>query len=65
MKKKIILAIVLLGLIAVVFVQNPGEVIYRIYFWKIGISQMILLPLLFLAGVMVGIILAGLRKSRP
>jgi uncharacterized integral membrane protein len=65
MKKHIILAAVLFVLLAVVFIQNPGEVTYRIYFWKISISQMILLPLTFAAGIFIGFSLAKLRRSKP
>lgn len=52
MAKKIVLAVVLLALIAIVFIQNTEEVSYKIYFWKITISQMILLPLTLLAAVL-------------
>ena len=64
MTKKIVLSVVLLILVAIVFVQNPGEVSYRIYFWRIGISQMILLPLTLLVGFFLGLFAAGIRRSR-
>jgi uncharacterized integral membrane protein len=64
MAKKIGLAAVLLILIAIVFIQNPGEVSYRIYFWRISLSQMILLPLTLLMGFFLGLIAAGFRRSR-
>lgn len=64
MKKNIILAVILFVLLAIVFVQNPGEVTYKIYFWKISVSQMILLPLTFVAGVFIGFSLAKVRKSK-
>jgi len=63
--KKIGLGVVLLILIAIVFIQNPGEVSYRIYFWRISLSQMILLPLTLLAGFFLGLLAAGMRRSRP
>ncbi len=65
MAKKIALAVVLLALIAIVFIQNTGEVSYKIYFWRISISQMILLPLTLLAGIFLGMYLAKIRKPRP
>ena len=65
MTTKIVLGAVLLILIAIVFIQNPGEISYKIYFWRIGISQMILLPLTLLAGFFLGLIVAGIRRSRP
>ena len=65
MKSKLILIAVLFVLIAVIFLQNPGEVIYRIYFWRISLSQMILLPLTLLAGFFLGFSVATLRRRRP
>lgn len=64
MTKKIVLGVVLLALIVIVFIQNPGEVSYRIYFWRISLSQMILLPLTLLAGFFLGLFWAGIRKRR-
>jgi len=62
--KKIGLGVVLLILIAIVFIQNPGEVSYKIYFWRISLSQMILLPLTLLLGFILGLLAAGMRRSR-
>jgi uncharacterized integral membrane protein len=65
MKKNIILTAIVFVLLAIVFIQNPGEVTYRAFFWKISISQMILLPLTLAAGVFIGYSLAKLRNSKP
>ena len=65
MKTKLILIAVLFVFIAIVFLQNPGEVVYRIYFWEIRLSQMILLPLTLLPGFVLGFSLAALRRRRP
>lgn len=65
MAKKIALGVVLLVLVAIVFFQNPGEVSYRIYFWKITVSQMILLPLTLLVGFFLGLYAAGIKKRGP
>jgi uncharacterized integral membrane protein len=65
MKSKLILIAVLFVLIAIVFLQNPGEVVYRVYFWRISLSQMILLPLTLLAGFFLGFSVASLRRRRP
>jgi len=62
--KKIGLGVVLLILIVIVFIQNPGEVSYKIYFWRISLSQMILLPLTLLVGFVLGLFAAGIRRSR-
>jgi uncharacterized integral membrane protein len=65
MKSKLVLIAALFVLLAIVFLQNPGEVVYRIYFWKISLSQMILLPLTLLAGFFLGFAVARLRRRRP
>jgi uncharacterized integral membrane protein len=65
MKSKLILIAVLFVLIAIIFLQNPGEVVYRVYFWRISLSQMILLPLTLLAGFFLGFSVASLRRRRP
>lgn len=65
MKTKLILIAVLLVLAAVVFIQNPGLVVYRIFFWQVGLSQMILLPLTLLFGFFLGYTVSSLRRRRP
>jgi hypothetical protein len=65
MKTKLILVAVLFVLAAVVFIQNPGMVIYRIFFWQIGLSQMILLPLTLFVGFFIGYTVSSLRRRRP
>jgi uncharacterized integral membrane protein len=54
MKTKLLIAAVLLVLIVVLLVQNTQEVVYRIFFWQISMSQMILLPLAVLVGFLFG-----------
>lgn len=58
MKAKIILFLVLVILAAIIFIQNKDEVTYRVFFWKITISQMVLLPLIALVGFFIGYIAA-------
>jgi len=64
MTKKIILIAVLLVLLAIVFIQNPGDVSYKLYFWRVTLSQMILLPLMLLAGFFIGYFVAHIKKPR-
>jgi uncharacterized integral membrane protein len=60
MKTKLLMAGVLLVLIIVLLVQNTQEVIYRVFFWKISMSQLILLPLAVLVGFLFGYFIAKL-----
>jgi uncharacterized integral membrane protein len=57
-KPKVILALIILALAAVLIVQNTQIVIYRFYFWSVAVSQVILLPLAVLFGFIVGFLLA-------
>jgi uncharacterized integral membrane protein len=65
MKTKLLIAAVLLVLIVVLLIQNTQEVVYRIYFWQIGMSQVILVPLAVLVGFLFGYFvgLTGRKKK--
>lgn len=58
MKPKVILALIILALAAVLLIQNTQVVTYRLYFWSVSVSQIILLPLAVLVGFIVGFLLA-------
>ena len=58
MKPKVILALIILALAAVLLIQNTQVVTYRLYFWSVSVSQIILLPLAVLLGFIVGFLLA-------
>jgi len=64
MKTKILVVAVLLALIIILLVQNTQEVVFRIYFWKIGMSQVILVPLAVLVGFLFGYFVAKLGRER-
>ena len=64
MKTKIIIVAVLLVLIAILLIQNTQEVIFRIYFWKISMSQMILVPLAVLVGFLFGYFAAKMGREK-
>ncbi len=66
MKTKILVVAVLLALIIILLVQNTQEVIFRFYFWKVSMSQVILVPLAVLVGFLFGYFLAktGREKMR-
>ena len=51
--KAIIIAIAVL-LVLIIFFQNTGVVTFRLFFWSVSMSQILLLPLIFLIGFVVG-----------
>lgn len=64
MKTKILIVSVLLVLIIILLVQNTQEVIFRIYFWKISMSQMVLVPLAALVGFLFGYFIARMGNKK-
>ena len=65
MKTKLLIAAVLLVLLAILLIQNTQEVTFRMFFWKISMSQMILVPLAVLVGFLFGYFvgLTGRKKK--
>ena len=64
MKVKILIVAVLLALIVILLVQNTQEVIFRVYFWKISMSQVILVPLAVLVGFLFGYFVAKMGREK-
>lgn len=64
MKPKVVVVFILMALFLIVLIQNTQIVIYRLYFWKVSISQIILVPLVALFGFVVGFIVAKLTGRR-
>jgi uncharacterized integral membrane protein len=64
MKWKVILVLVILALIIVLLIQNTQVVTFSIYFWKISISQVILVPIILLIGILLGVLLIR-SKQKP
>jgi len=64
MKTKLLIAGVLLALIVILLVQNTQEVVYRFYFWKISMSQMVLVPLAVLVGFLFGYFVARTGREK-
>jgi uncharacterized integral membrane protein len=62
-KPKTILALVILVLAAVLFIQNTQVVTYRAFLWSVSISQVILLPAALFLGFLVGF-LVGKTSGR-
>jgi uncharacterized integral membrane protein len=64
MKPKVVVILILVALFLIILIQNTQIVTYRLYFWKISISQIILVPLVALFGFIVGFIVAKLAGRR-
>lgn len=64
MKPKIIIILVLVALFAILLIQNIQVVTYRLFFWKISVSQVILVPLAMLVGFIIGFIVAKVTSSQ-
>jgi uncharacterized integral membrane protein len=58
MKPKTIVVLVLIGLFLIVLIQNTQVVTLRLLFWKVGMSQIILMPLIMLIGFILGYMVA-------
>lgn len=64
MKTKVILVLVLFALLAVLLAQNTGIVTYRFLFWTVSLSQVVIAPLLALAGFVLGFVIGAARRKR-
>lgn len=66
MKPKTIILLVAVGLFIILLIQNSGAVRYRLFFWEINISQVILVPFIFFLGFLAGYWRAhfGRRRDR-
>lgn len=64
MKLKYIIGLILAVLVIIVFIQNTQVVNYRVFFWRISVSQIILVPLTLLIGFAFGYLIAKIRKKR-
>jgi len=63
MKPKWIAVLILAALFIIVLLQNTRVVTYRLFFWKLSVSQIILLPMAVALGVIIGFLIG--RSSRP
>ena len=59
------IAVILLAVIVlIVVVQNVETVTLRFLFWRLTLSRIVLLPLLFAAGFLTGSLVARLKQKR-
>jgi uncharacterized integral membrane protein len=64
MKPKIIACLVLAILLLIVLIQNTQIVTLRLFFWKIGMAQILLILLTMMIGFVVGYIVARVTGNR-
>lgn len=58
MKPKTIIILVFIALLVVVLIQNTQIVTFRLLFWRVSVSEMILVPLVLLIGFVLGFLVA-------
>ncbi len=63
MKPKLYLALTLFVIVSILILQNTEVVSYRFLVWELSLSRIILLPILFSFGLIIGFIL-GRRQDR-
>lgn len=64
MRPKFIVVVVLIALFLIIFIQNTQVVMLRLFFWKVGMSQIILIPLTMAIGFVIGFIIAKVTGNR-
>ena len=64
MKPKIILAAVVITAIVIILIQNTQVVTVRLFFWKVSMSQILLMSLTLLFGLVIGFIAATFFNKR-
>jgi uncharacterized integral membrane protein len=62
MKAKAIVGIALVVLLVLLLVQNTAVVTYRLLFWTISLSQVVLVPLIAILGFVLGYIAGSIRR---
>ncbi|HPR18484.1 MAG TPA: LapA family protein [Candidatus Cloacimonadota bacterium] len=64
MKFKTILILLLFVLIVIIFVQNTEVVDFKVYFWKLSMSRIILYPAILVIGFIIGYITAKINRRK-
>jgi len=64
MRPKFIGVLVLITLFLIILIQNIQSVTLRLFFWKVGISQIILIPLTMAIGFAVGFVVSKVTGNQ-
>jgi len=65
MRAKLIAVLIIAILFVIVLLQNTQVVTYRLFFWKVSVSQIILLPLALGVGCIIGCLVCRSTKPGP
>lgn len=66
MKPKLIFSLILGLVVLIIIIQNVGDVPTEILFWSITLPHIFLLFIVFIIGILIGLMLAGLMtKKQP
>lgn len=63
MKAKTIIILVLIGLFAIILIQNTQVVPMQLFFWKLSMSRIILVLFFALIGFVIGFLLGKTGKK--
>ena len=64
MRPKFIAVLVLIALFLIILIQNTQVVTLRLFFWKVGMSQIILIPLTMAIGFVVGFVVSKVTGNQ-
>jgi uncharacterized integral membrane protein len=64
MRPKFIGVLVLIALFLIILIQNTQVVTLRLFFWKVGMSQIILIPITMIIGFVVGFVVSKVTENR-
>ena len=64
MRPKFIIVLVLITLFLIILIQNIQPVTLQLFFWKVGMSQIILIPLIMAIGFVVGFVVSKVTGNQ-
>jgi len=64
MRPKFIIVLVLITLFLIILIQNIQPVTLQLFFWKVGMSQIILIPLTMAIGFVVGFVVSKVTGNQ-
>jgi len=64
MRPKFIIVLVLITLFLIILIQNIQVVTLQLFFWKVGMSQIILIPLTMAIGFVVGFVVSKVTGNQ-
>ena len=64
MRPKFIVVLILIALFLIILIQNIQPVTLQLFFWKVGMSQIILMPLIMAIGFVVGFVVSKVTGNQ-